>query len=64
MTQGKAAGFPKNSHWAAAGSYQIEGAAAEDGKGPFVRDMFTRKEGVIGENQNGDSARDHYHRWR
>src|SRR6187455_410409 len=35
--------FPKGFVWgAAAASYQVEGAAAADGKGPSIWDMFTR----------------------
>jgi beta-glucosidase len=57
--------FPKGFVWGAAtASYQIEGAAAEDGKGPSVWDMFCRKDGAIWEGQTGDVACDHYHRWR
>ena len=49
---------------AAAASYQIEGATAEDGKGLSVWDMMCRKEGAIFEGQRGDVACDHYHRYR
>jgi beta-glucosidase len=57
--------FPKNFVWGAAtASYQIEGAAAEDGKGPSVWDMFCRKDGAIWEGQTGDVACDHYHRYK
>ena len=48
----------------ATASYQIEGAAAEDGKGPSVWDMFCRKDGAIWEGQTGEVACDHYHRYR
>jgi beta-glucosidase len=47
----------------AATAYQIEGAAAEDGKGPSVWDMFCRQQGKIFEGQSGDVACDHYHRY-
>ena len=57
--------FPSDFTWGvAAASYQIEGAPAEDGKGPSVWDMFCRKEGAIWRGQTGDVACDHYHRWR
>src|SRR5689334_8697753 len=57
--------FPTNFVWgAAAASYQIEGAAYEDGKGLSVWDMFCRKPGAIWRNQNSDVACDHYHRFR
>ena len=57
--------FPKSFVWgAAAASYQIEGAAFEDGKGASVWDMFCRKPGVIRNGENGDVACDHYHRFK
>ncbi|MBN1259684.1 MAG: beta-glucosidase [Anaerolineae bacterium] len=56
--------FPTDFVWGAAtSSYQIEGAAHEDGKGPSIWDMFCRREGAILEGQNGDVACDHYHRY-
>jgi beta-glucosidase len=56
--------FPKNFAWgAAAASYQIEGAAHEDGKGESVWDMFVRKKGTIYKGHTGDVACDHYHRY-
>lgn len=58
-------GFPKDFVWGcAAASYQIEGAAFEDGKGWSVWDMMCRKEGAIWNNHNGDVACDHYHRYK
>ena len=57
--------FPSGFVWgAAAASYQIEGAAHEDGRGLSVWDMFCRKDGAIHAAQDGDIACDHYHRWR
>jgi beta-glucosidase len=57
--------FPQNFIWgAAAASYQIEGAAYEDGKGLSVWDTFCRKPGAIWNGHTGDVACDHYHRWR
>jgi len=57
--------FPPGFTWGvASASYQIEGAASEDGKGPSVWDMFCRKPGAIWQGQNGDVACDHYHLWR
>lgn len=56
--------FPKNFVWgAAAASYQIEGAAYEDGKGLSIWDMFCRKPGAIYHGNTGDVACDHYHRY-
>jgi len=57
--------FPADFVWGvASASYQIEGAADIDGKGPSVWDMFCRKPGAIWRGQNGDVACDHYHRFR
>jgi beta-glucosidase len=56
--------FPPNFIWGAAtSSYQIEGAARTDGRGPSVWDGFCRLPGRVFEGQNGDVACDHYHRW-
>jgi beta-glucosidase len=56
--------FPQNFVWgAAAASYQIEGAAHLDGKGPSVWDMLCRKQGAILNGDTGDVACDHYHRY-
>jgi len=56
--------FPPNFAWgAAAASYQIEGAAHEDGKGDSVWDMFVRKKGTIWRQHTGNVACDHYHRY-
>ncbi|MET0261463.1 MAG: GH1 family beta-glucosidase [Rariglobus sp.] len=56
--------FPKNFTWgAAAASYQIEGSALIDGKGPCVWDMFSRIPGKTYEGHTGSVACDHYHRF-
>jgi beta-glucosidase len=56
--------FPKDFTWgAAAAAYQIEGAVAEDGRGPSIWDVHTHEAGKIFENHNGDVACDHYHRY-
>lgn len=44
-------------------SYQIEGAGQEDGRGPCIWDMFSRKPGATFQSDNGDVACDHYHRY-
>ncbi len=57
--------FPKDFIWGAAtASYQIEGGAYDDGKGLSVWDAFCRKEDAVWNDENGDIACDHYHRYR
>lgn len=55
-------GFPKNFLWGAAtAAYQIEGAAAEDGRGISIWDTFSHTAGRTANGENGDIACDHYH---
>ena len=57
--------FPPGFAWGfAASAYQIEGAAAEDGRGRSIWDTFSRVPGAIADGQTGDVACDHYHRFR
>jgi beta-glucosidase len=44
-------------------AYQIEGAVAEDGRGPSIWDTFAHTAGTTRDGQTGDVACDHYHRW-
>jgi beta-glucosidase len=56
--------FPDGFVWGAASSaYQIEGAAAEDGKGPSIWDVYSHKPGATYMEHTGDTACDHYHRY-
>lgn len=56
--------FPKNFVWGVStSSYQIEGAATEDGRGPSIWDARCREKGRIANNDTGDVACDHYHRF-
>ena len=43
-------------------AYQIEGAAAEDGRGPSIWDTFTAEPGRVVDGATGAVACDHYHR--
>jgi beta-glucosidase len=57
--------FPESFVWgAASASYQIEGAASDDGKGPSIWDAFCKRPGAVWQGHTGDVACDHYHRWR
>jgi beta-glucosidase len=57
--------FPPGFRWGAATSaYQIEGAWNEEGKGPSIWDHFAHSPGKIFHGHTGDSAVDHYHRWK
>ena len=46
----------------ATASYQIEGAAHEDGRGPSIWDTFSHTPGKTWNGDTGDVADDHYHR--
>ncbi len=57
--------FPADFVWGTAtSSYQIEGAATEDGRGPSIWDVFTRLPGTSEDGSTGDVACDHYHRYK
>jgi beta-glucosidase len=56
--------FPPGFVWGgSASSYQIEGAAYEDGRGLSVWDVYCQRPNKVWDNQNGDVACDHYHRY-
>lgn len=58
-------GFREDFVWGAATSaYQIEGAVREDGKGLNIWDVFTAEPGRIYGGHTGETACDHYHRFR
>jgi beta-glucosidase len=58
-----AARFPPGFTWGVAtSSFQIEGAAAEGGKGESIWDSFCRVPGAIADGSDGSVACDHYHR--
>ena len=59
------AAFPDNFLWGAAtAAYQVEGAAAEEGRGPCIWDMQCRKPGKVWRDQCADKSADHYHRMK
>lgn len=58
-------GFKKDFAWGVAtSSYQIEGAANDDGRGLSVWDVFSHEPGKTSMGHTGDIACDHYHRFR
>lgn len=57
--------FKKEFVWGVAtASYQIEGAWNADGKGESVWDVYAHQPGNIKNNDTGDVACDHYHRFK
>ncbi len=57
--------FPDGFFWGTAtSSYQIEGAWNEDGKGLSIWDTFAHTPGNMRNNDTGDVANDHYHRYK
>ncbi|MFI2663812.1 GH1 family beta-glucosidase [Micromonospora carbonacea] len=56
--------FPEGFVWGSAtASYQIEGGATEDGRGPSIWDTYSHTPGRTLNGDTGDVAADHYHRW-
>ncbi len=56
--------FPESFIWGTAtASYQIEGYPLEDGASPSIWHEFSHIPGKIHNNENGDIACDHYHRY-
>ncbi|GAB6901634.1 GH1 family beta-glucosidase [Kineosporia succinea] len=55
--------LPAGFRWGVAtAAYQIEGAAAEDGRTPSIWDTYSHTPGRVDGDDNGDVACDHYHR--
>jgi beta-glucosidase len=56
--------FPTDFVWGSAtASYQVEGAVHEDGRGQSIWDTYSHMPGKIVNNDTGDVADDHYHRY-
>jgi beta-glucosidase len=57
--------FPENFAWGAAtASYQIEGGVNEDGRGKSIWDTFSHIPAATADGKTGDTACDHFHRYR
>jgi len=57
--------FPEDFLWGSAtASYQVEGAAQEDGRGPSIWDTFSHTPGKTANGDTGDVADDYYHRYK
>jgi beta-glucosidase len=57
--------FPQDFVWGAAtSSYQIEGAAREDGRGECIWTRFSHTPGNVVNGDTGDVACDHYHHYQ
>jgi beta-glucosidase len=57
--------FPKGFLWGCAtAAYQVEGGAAEDGRGPSVWDTFSHTPGKTHNGETGDVADDSYHLYK
>ena len=58
-------GFSDNFVWGAATSaYQIEGGVKGTGKGMHIWDVYTKESGKVYGGHTGETACDHYHRFR
>jgi beta-glucosidase len=56
--------FPEGFVWGTAtAAFQIEGASAEDGRGPSIWDTLCERPGAVLDGSDGSVACDHYHRW-
>jgi beta-glucosidase len=57
--------FGKDFLWGVAtAAFQVEGAVAEDGRGPSIWDTFTAEPGRVVNGETAEVACDHYHRYR
>ena len=57
--------FPPGFLWGTGtAAYQIEGAVAQDGRGRSIWDTFAAEPGTVRDGSSGETACDHYHRYR
>jgi beta-glucosidase len=57
--------FPKGFLWGSStASYQVEGAVAEEGRGPSIWDTFSHIPGKTNKGDTGDVADDHFHLYK
>jgi beta-glucosidase len=57
--------FPKDFLWGSAtASYQVEGAAKDDGRGVSIWDTFSHTAGNVANGDTGDVSDDTYHRYK
>ncbi|SKA12414.1 beta-glucosidase [Enhydrobacter aerosaccus] len=57
--------LPRDFVWGVStSSYQIEGAAQDDGRRPSIWDLYSKVPGHVANGDTGDIACDHYHRYR
>jgi beta-glucosidase len=62
---GRMIGFPEHFLWGTATSaYQVEGSPLADGAGPSIWHRFTHTPGLVRDGSTGDTACDHYRRYR
>lgn len=65
MTVADLSAFSASFRWGVAtAAYQIEGGAAEGGRGKSIWDTFSHTPGLVLNGDTGDIADDHYHLWR
>lgn len=65
MTTGSPVRFPSDFVWGSStAAYQVEGAVREGGRTPSIWDTFAHTPGKVHQGDNGDTACDHYHRYR
>ena len=64
MNNGQTRDFPSDFIWGSAtASYQVEGGAYEDGKGPSIWTEFEKRPNAIADNVDGDITSNQYHCW-